>query len=159
MRAPGNTVATIFPRCPGSPLHPQGPLWGIRLYGYWECYHHHPVRGTGKIDFRVAAKPDDELWKFQTDRKFAFVSKNLCTLLVFETVVVWLRKMDFSILRASAHIPLYGCCTGATRVYGCYTGRAVPKSTFVSPRSQTTSYQNSKQTESLLLCLRNFLCF
>ena len=34
-------------------------------------------------------------------------------LLVFETVVVWLWKMNFSILRASARIPLYGCCTGA----------------------------------------------
>ena len=83
------------------------------LYGYYTG------GGTAKIDFRVAAKPDDELSKFQTDRKFAFVSKKLSMLLVFETVVVWLRKLDFSILRASAHIPLYGCCTGAIRVlYG-----------------------------------------
>jgi len=37
-------------------------------------------------------------------------------LLVFGTVVVWLRKMNFSIFRASTRIPLYGCCTGATRV-------------------------------------------
>ena len=80
-------------------------------------------------------------------------------LLVFETVVVWFRKMNFSILRTGTRISLYGCCTGATRVYGCYTGGALPKSTFVSARSQTTSYQNSTRTESLLLCLRNFLCF
>ncbi len=87
------------------------------------------------------------------------MSKKLCMLLVFETVVVWLRKMNFSILRTCTRITLYGCCTGATRVYGCYTGGALPKSTFVSPRSQTTSYQNSTRAESLLLCLRNFLCF
>jgi len=44
------------------------------------------------------------------------VSKKLSMLLVFETVVVWLRKMIFSIFRASARIPLYRCYTGATRV-------------------------------------------
>ena len=81
--------------------------------------------GAAKIDFRVAAKPDDELSKFQTHRKFAFVSKILSMLLVFETVVVWLWKMDFSILRASARIPLCGCCTGAVGLgYGISATRA-----------------------------------
>ena len=84
--------------------------------------------GTTKIHFRVAAKPDDELSKFQTDRKFAFVSKILSMLLVFETVVVWLWKMDFSILRASARIPLCGCCTGAVGLgYGISATRARKK--------------------------------
>ena len=89
------------------------------LYGYYTG------GGTAKIDFRVAAKPDDELSKFQTDRKFAFVPKKLSMLLVFVTVVVWLWKMNFSILRASARIPLYGCCTGAGGlVYGISVTRA-----------------------------------
>ena len=84
--------------------------------------------GAAKIDFRVAAKPDDELSKFQTDRKFAFVSKILSMLLVFETVVVWLWKMNFSILRASARIPLCGCCTGAVGLgYGISATRARKK--------------------------------
>ena len=89
------------------------------LYGYYTG------GGTAKIDFRVAAKPDDELSKFQTDRKFAFVSKKLSMLLVFETVVAWLWKIGFSILRASARIPLYGCCTGAGGLgYGISVTRA-----------------------------------
>ena len=76
-------------------------------------------RGTAKMDFCVAAKPNDELSKFQTDRKFAFASEKLSMLLVFEKIVAWLWKMNFSILRASARIPIYGCCTGAG---GWYTG-------------------------------------
>ena len=38
------------------------------LYGYYTG------GGTAKIEFRVAAEPDDELSKFHSDRKFAFVS-------------------------------------------------------------------------------------
>jgi len=88
--------------------------WGAIRVG---CY-------TGKITFRVAAKPDDQLQKFQTDKKFAFVSKKLSMLLHFEKIVVRLRENDFSILRASTRVSrvraLHGW--GAIRV-GCYTGK------------------------------------
>ena len=77
------------------------------------------------MDFCVAAKPNDELSKFQTDRKFAFASEKLSMLLVFEKIIAWLWKMNFSILRASARIPLRGCCTGAGGlVYGIGVTRA-----------------------------------
>ncbi len=82
-------------------------------------------RGTAKMDFCVSAKPNDELSKFQTDRKFAFASEKLSMLVVFEKIVARLWKMNFSILRASARIPLYGCCTGAGGlVYGISVTRA-----------------------------------
>ena len=38
--------------------------------------------GTGKIEFRVAATPYDELYNFQTDRKLALVPRQLSMLLV-----------------------------------------------------------------------------
>jgi hypothetical protein len=56
------------------------------LYGWWGGYmgtHAHPVRGTGKITFGVAAKPDDELSKFHSIRKFPLVPRKLSMLLDF----------------------------------------------------------------------------
>ena len=38
---------------------------------------------SSKIEFRVAAKPDDELYRFQTDRKLTQVARQLSTLLLF----------------------------------------------------------------------------
>ena len=96
MRAPGNTVASNFHRGPGRPLHstPTGGNPPIRVLGaYTGTHHHHPVRGTGKIEFRVAAKPDDELSEFHTDRKFAFVAQKLSMLLVLRKG----RRMAFKI--------------------------------------------------------------
>ena len=95
MRAPGNTVASNFHRGPGRPLHPR-PTTGnphIRVLGAYTGTHHHPVRGTGKIEFRVAAKPDDELSEFHTDRKFAFVAQKLSMLLLLRKG----RRMAFKI--------------------------------------------------------------
>ena len=74
------------------------------LYGRYQGIRVLHGRGTTKIDFRVAAEPDDELSKFHSDRKFAFVSEKLSMLLHFEKIVVWLRENNFSILRASTRV-------------------------------------------------------
>ena len=52
--------------------------------------------GTSKIEFRVAAKPDDELHRFQTDRKLTQVASQLSTLFFFEKVVGWTFREGFS---------------------------------------------------------------
>ena len=44
------------------------------LYGRYQGIRVLHGRGTTKIDFCVGAEPDDELSKFHSDRKFAFVS-------------------------------------------------------------------------------------
>ena len=46
---------------------------------------------TSKIEFRVAVKPDDELYKFQTDGKLALVTRQLSMLLLFRKG----RRVDF----------------------------------------------------------------
>ena len=84
MRAPGNTVGS---KIPGVQVAPSThcPLGEIPLYAY--CVdmgtHAHQVRGTGKITFGVAAKPDDDLSKFHSIRKFPLVPRKLSMLLDF----------------------------------------------------------------------------
>ena len=66
-------------------------VYAIRVLHGWGATRVLLGWGNGKIEFRVAAKPDDELYEFQTDRKLALVARQLSMLLLFRKG----RRVDF----------------------------------------------------------------